>query len=150
MAIAYIGLGSNLGDRADNLDKAIRRLASRSPVTILERSSILETEPVDYLDQPRFLNQIIKIETGLYPRDLLQALKHAEADLGRKKSLPKGPRSIDLDILLYDDLVLDTPDLVIPHPEIKNRKFILQHLVELDQELVDPVTGIKFRDLISR
>ena len=147
MAIAYIGLGSNLGDRKKNLTDAIQRLASRSPVTILDNSSIIETDPVDYLDQPRFLNQVIVIETSLTPHDLLRELKQAEEDLGRIKSIPKGPRTIDLDILLYDDIILKTDDLTIPHPEIKNRKFILQHLIELDPDLKDPATGRKYREL---
>jgi 2-amino-4-hydroxy-6-hydroxymethyldihydropteridine diphosphokinase len=148
MAIVYIGLGSNLGDRKKNLSDAIQHLASGCPVTILDKSSIIETDPVDYLDQPRFLNQVIVVETSLAPRDLLRELKQAEADLGRTKSFSKGPRTIDLDILLYDDIILNTDDLKIPHPEIKNRKFILRHLVELDPELKDPATGKKYRELL--
>lgn len=147
MAIAYIGLGSNLGDRRKNLTDAIQHLASRCPATILDKSSIIETDPVDYLDQPRFLNQVIVIKTSLTPHDLLRELKQAEEDLGRIKSIPKGPRTIDLDILLYDDIMLKTDDLTIPHPEIKNRKFILQHLIELDPDLKDPATGRKYREL---
>src|SRR3990172_11616855 len=111
MATAYIGLGSNIGDREANLKKAVSQLASCCPVTILKQSSILETGPVDYLDQPRFLNQIIKIQTDLPPPDLLKTLQRAEIELGRKKSIPKGPRSIDLDILLYDDIIMSTRDL---------------------------------------
>jgi 2-amino-4-hydroxy-6-hydroxymethyldihydropteridine diphosphokinase len=147
MAIAYIGLGSNLGDREKHLANAIQHLLSRCPATILDKSSIIETDPVDYLDQPPFLNQVIVIETSLAPHDLLLTLKQAEADLGRTKSFPKGPRTIDLDILLYDDIMLKTDDLTIPHPEIKNRKFILQHLIELDPDLLDPTTGRKYREL---
>lgn len=141
MALAYIGLGSNLGNREKQLEKAIAAIASSLPAVILKKSSIIETEPVDYLDQPRFLNQIIMIETNLQPLNLLQRLQQIEADLGRIKSFPKGPRTIDLDILLYDDIAVKTDVLTIPHPEIKNRKFILKHLVELDPELTDPVTG---------
>ncbi len=148
MAIVYIGLGSNLGDRKKKLSDAIQHVASGCPVTILDKSSIIETDPVDYLDQPRFLNQVIVVETSLAPRDLLRELKQAEADLGRTKSFSKGPRTIDLDILLYDDIILNTDDLKIPHPEIKNRKFILRHLVELDPELKDPATGKKYRELL--
>jgi 2-amino-4-hydroxy-6-hydroxymethyldihydropteridine diphosphokinase len=123
-------------------------LESIGPLTILKQSSILETKPVNFLQQPGFLNKIIVLETQLPPLELLYTLKQAEIDLGRKKIFPKGPRSIDLDILLYDDLVLNIEDLIIPHPEIKNRKFILQHLVELDPELIDPVSGIKYKDLL--
>ena len=147
MAIAYIGLGSNLGDHEKHLANAVQYLASRCPVTILDTSSIIETDPVDYLDQPPFLNQVIAIETALAPHDLLLTLKQAEAGLGRTKSFPKGPRTIDLDILLYDDIMLKTDDLTIPHPEIKNRKFILRHLIELDPDLKDPATGRKYREL---
>jgi 2-amino-4-hydroxy-6-hydroxymethyldihydropteridine diphosphokinase len=147
MAIAYIGLGSNLGDRKKQLTNAIQHIASHCPVTILNKSSIIETDPVDYLDQPRFLNQVIVVETSLAPHDLLLALKQTEANLGRIKSFPKGPRTIDLDILLYDDIMLQTDDLTIPHPEIKNRKFILQNLIELDPDLKDPATGKKYREL---
>jgi len=148
MAIAYIGLGSNLGDRKKNLADALQHLATRCHVSILTASSIVETDPVDYLDQPRFLNQVIVIETSRAPHDLLRELKQAEADLGRTKSFPKGPRTIDLDILLYDDVTLNTDDLTIPHPEIKNRKFILRHLIELDPEIKDPATGKKYRELL--
>jgi 2-amino-4-hydroxy-6-hydroxymethyldihydropteridine pyrophosphokinase len=148
MAIAYIGLGSNLGEREKHLENAIQHLASRRPVTILKKSSVIETDPVDYRDQPRFLNQVIIIETSLAPHDLLRELKQAEIDLGRTKSFPKGPRTIDLDILLYDDIMLKTDDLTIPHPEIKNREFILRHLIELDPELIDPATGKKYRELL--
>ena len=147
MAIAYIGLGTNLGDRKKHLTNAIQHLASHCPVTILDKSTIIESDPVDFLDQPRFLNQVIVIETSLAPHNLLLTLKQAEADLGRTKSFPKGPRTIDLDILLYDDIILTTDDLTIPHPEIKNRKFILQHLIELDPDIEDPATGKKYRDL---
>ncbi len=149
MAIVYIGLGSNLGDREKNLDDAVVRLSSRPFITILKQSSILETEPVDYRDQPRFLNTIVIIETSLSPRDLLNATREIEMESGRQKTFPKGPRTIDLDILLYDDLMLQTGDLTIPHPEIKNRKFIMQHLVELEPELKDPVTGNKYEAFID-
>ncbi len=146
MAAAYIGLGSNLGDREGSLREAVHYLAARIPLRILKTSSILETDPVDFLDQPRFMNMIIHIETFLTPHELLHALKKAERELGRGKTFRKGPRTIDLDILLYDDIILNTADLVIPHPEIRNREFVVRHLVELDPELIDPVTGGKYRD----
>ncbi len=148
MAIAYIGLGSNLGDREANLRNASRRIAAIPSVSVFRKSSIMETEPVDYLEQPRFLNQVIIIETALAPIDLLTALKLCETELGREKSFPRGPRSIDLDILLYDDLILDTEELAIPHPEIKNRPFIVNHLVELHPGLRDPVTKIRYREIL--
>lgn len=146
MAIVYIGLGSNMGDREQNLGKAVHALVSHPLIRILKQSSILETEPVDYLDQPRFLNTIIVIDTSLSPHKLLETTRGIEMELGRKMTIPKGPRTIDLDILLYGDIILKTADLTIPHPGIKNRPFITQHLVELNPELVDPVTKQKYRD----
>lgn len=148
MPIVYIGLGSNLGDRNKNLESARRLLASPGTIRILAQSSVIETEPVDVHDQPRFLNQVIKIETYLAPHDLLKALKQAEAELGREKTYPKGPRIIDLDILLYGNIIMKTEDLTIPHPGIKNRRFVMQHLAELEPELKDPITGTKYADLM--
>ncbi|HNW29886.1 MAG TPA: 2-amino-4-hydroxy-6-hydroxymethyldihydropteridine diphosphokinase [Spirochaetota bacterium] len=148
MAIVYIGLGSNLGDREKNLKDAINALVSHPSIKLLKQSSILETEPVDYLDQPIFLNMIIVVETDLAPRELLETTGKTELELGRQKTIPKGPRTIDLDILLYDDIILNTGDLIIPHPEIKNRPFIIKHLVELDPELKDPITIVPYRNLI--
>src|SRR5512141_2293148 len=106
MATVYIGLGSNLGDREKSLAEAVHRLASIPGITIVKQSSVLETEPVDYLEQPRFLNSIIAIETNLTPGELLSRTKGIELELGRQKTIPKGPRTIDLDILLYDDIIL--------------------------------------------
>lgn len=148
MPIVYIGLGSNLGDRNRNLESARRHLATPGTIRILAQSSVMETEPVDVPDQPRFLNQVIKIETCLAPHDLLKALKQAEADLGREKTYPKGPRIIDLDILLYGNIIMKTEELTIPHPEIKNRDFVIRHLAELDPEVKDPITGTKYADLM--
>jgi len=148
MAIAYIGRGSNLGDREANLRNAAFLAASLPRVSVLLKSSIAETDPVGYRDQPRFLNQVILIETTLSPPDLLAALKRCEVELGREKSFPKGPRSIDMDILLYDDLILNTEELTIPHPEIRNRRFVMDHLVELNPGLKDPVTKIRYREML--
>ena len=145
MATAYIGLGSNLGDRERNLREAVRRLTAHCPLRVLATSTILETDPVDFLDQPRFMNMVVRIETTLTPHELLHCLKKSERELGRKKTFSKGPRTIDLDILLYDNIILNTEDLTIPHPEIKNREFVMRHLIELDPELVDPLTGAKYR-----
>ncbi len=148
MALAYIGLGSNLGDRLENLKNAIRYLESHEQISVIKKSSILETDPVDFLNQPRFLNQVILIETALSPHDLLNKLQRAEIDLGREKTVHKGPRIIDLDILLYDKLILDSENLTIPHPQIKNRNFVIKHLVELDPGLVEPVSGKKYKNLL--
>ena len=148
MSNVYIGLGTNLGDKEKNLKEAISSLNSDSLIKVVNMSSIKETKPVDYLDQPDFLNQVLIIETDHGPEDLLLLLKNIEEKMGRDKGIPKGPRIIDLDILLYDNIVYDTADLKIPHPEILNRKFILDHLIELDPEIVDPVSNVKFTDQI--
>ncbi len=145
MAHVFIGLGSNLGDRQVNLAEACRLLLSIKGISLLKKSSIEETKPVDFLEQPDFLNQIIQIKTLIDPLELLNITKKIENGLGRVKTIPKGPRIIDLDILLYDDLIMNSPELTIPHPQIKNRKFILKHLIEIDPELADPVTGILYR-----
>jgi 2-amino-4-hydroxy-6-hydroxymethyldihydropteridine diphosphokinase len=148
MAIAYIGLGSNLGDREANLRNAAILMASLPHVSVFLKSTVAETDPVDHRDQPRFLNQVIIIETTLSPPDLLAALKRCEVELGREKSFPKGPRIIDLDILLYDGIILNTEELTIPHPEIQNRPFVMDHLVELNPGLRDPVTGTRYREIL--
>jgi 2-amino-4-hydroxy-6-hydroxymethyldihydropteridine diphosphokinase len=149
MAHVYIGIGTNLGERENNLGHALRCLESIGEVEVMGKSSVLETEPVDYLDQPRFLNQVVKITTTLGPRDLLDKLKKIEDDMGRKKDIPKGPRVIDLDILLYDDIVISSHELTIPHPEIENRSFVLKHLLELDPELENPATFSKYREALK-
>ena len=148
MARVYVGLGTNLGDRHENLSKAIDLLSHSGKNSIIKKSSVKETDPVDYLDQPAFLNQIILIDTLLQPEDLLKYLNKIEIQIGRNKIIPKGPRIIDLDILLYDRLIYNTEKLTIPHREIKNRPFIVEHLVELDEEIVDPLTGLKYKDFV--
>jgi 2-amino-4-hydroxy-6-hydroxymethyldihydropteridine diphosphokinase len=150
MSLAYIGLGSNLGDRRDNLARACAELLKSRDIKLLEQSSIEETEPVDYLSQPLFLNQIILIETAISPEKLLQVLKLIEKKFGRKKTIPKGPRIIDLDILLYDDFIFNSASLKIPHPEIKNRTFVLKHLIEINPDLVDPLTGVLYADILQK
>lgn len=141
MACAYIGLGTNLGDRTANLARARREMERRGALKILKASSIKETDPVDYLHQPKFMNQVVMVHTGLAPRELLRELKAIESLMGRSGGIPKGPRVIDLDILLYDNVVMDTPDLIIPHPGIGVRDFVREHLLELDVSLTDPKSG---------
>jgi len=149
MARAYLGLGSNLGDRADNIRRAIRALVERYPITLIAESSVRETEPVEFIDQPLFLNQVIAIETNLPPQQLLAAAKRTEDNLGRTPTVPKGPRVIDIDILLYDDLVLTSESLTIPHPAILRRPFVIQHLVELAPDLIDPVSRRPYRTFLT-
>lgn len=147
MALVYIGLGSNLGDRLINIKNACKELLQNSNIILVKSGSIEETDPVDYLDQQPFLNQIILVETNILPDNLLTELKSIEIRLGREKTILKGPRIIDLDILLYDNTIQNTSELTIPHPEIKNRLFILKHLVEIDPDLIDPASGVLYRDI---
>ncbi len=145
--IIYLSTGSNLGDRALNLHHAIADLAPK--VEVLAQSSIYETEPWGYVDQPSFLNQVIKARTSLEPLDLLAFLKRLEVSIGRHETFRFGPRLIDLDILFYDNLVLDTPALTIPHPRIPERAFVLVPLAELAPDLCHPVYGKTIQELKS-
>lgn len=149
MASVYIGLGSNVGDREKYLSSAVRMIMEKTSSELLTESSILETKAVDYIEQPDFLNQVILIKTQIPPDQLLQILKDIEKNLGRVKRFDKGPREIDLDILLYDDIIMNNSTLVIPHPEILKRDFVIVHLIELNPELRDPVTGEKYSVLRS-
>lgn len=143
--IVYLALGTNLGDRALNLQKAIASLAPN--VQTLSQSSIYETEPWGYSDQPYFLNQVIKCSTSLEPAALLAFLKEIEAQMGRQETFRFGPRLIDLDILFYDDLILDTPTLTIPHPRIIERAFVLIPLSEIAPDLIHPVKNKSIGEL---
>lgn len=146
MTRAFIGLGSNLGDRERFIRQGVREL-SRMPRTRFVRvSSLYDTEPIGVQDQPAFLNAVGIIDTELKPRELLWNVQLIEQRLGRVRARRWGPRTIDLDILLYGDLVIEQEDLVIPHPEMENRAFVLIPLCELDSELVHPGTGQKLRD----
>lgn len=149
MALAYIGLGSNIGERELFINSAIKTLITNYPVTLVKKSTIAETKPVDYVQQPDFLNQIILIETELSPPGLFEALQAIEQKTGRSKTFSKGPREIDLDILLYDDLIYTDSKLVIPHPGITKRKFILEHLVELDESITEPETGKRYSEYLQ-
>jgi dihydroneopterin aldolase / 2-amino-4-hydroxy-6-hydroxymethyldihydropteridine diphosphokinase len=130
----YLGLGSNLGDRKRNLEESIRQINEFS--IIKKSSSIYETEPWGLKDQPKFLNQVILAETNLTPKKLLMRLKTIEQKMGRKKTVLYGPRLIDLDILFYDDLMMKTPDLIIPHPHITERAFVLVPLAEIVPNMI--------------
>lgn len=146
MAVVYIGLGSNVGDRWGYLREAVKRISRRCG-DVIASSSIRETKAVDYTDQPDFMNQVIKIGTDLSPDELLIALKEIESEIGRIYRFDKGPREIDLDILLYDNIILNKDDLTIPHRGITKRIFVLEHLIELDPLLADPVTGVRYAEV---
>jgi 2-amino-4-hydroxy-6-hydroxymethyldihydropteridine diphosphokinase len=142
MARAYVGLGANLGDRAATLERAIDLLDARTGIDVVAVSAFRETDPVGYLDQPQFLNAAVALETSLAPPQLLATLLDVERKLGRVREGPRyGPRTVDLDLLLMDDLVLDEPDLELPHPRLHERVFALEPLAELDPELVVPGRG---------
>jgi 2-amino-4-hydroxy-6-hydroxymethyldihydropteridine diphosphokinase len=137
----YVGLGSNLGEREAMIRLALDDLARLPETTLLRASSLYDTEPVGDVDQPNFLNAAAELETGLAARQLLWNLQLVEKRLGRARTRRWGPRTMDLDLLLFGDLVIDEPGLIVPHPEMLKRSFVLVPLVELDAMLVHPVTG---------
>ncbi len=146
MARAYVGLGSNLGDREAALRSALEQLGEG----VVAVSSFRETDPVGYLEQPPFLNAAAALETELDPRALLERLLAIERELGRTRDGPRfGPRTIDLDLLLYEDRVIDEPGLVVPHPRMGERRFVLEPLAELDPNLAVPGQG-RVSDLLAR
>jgi len=144
----YLALGSNLGDRLANLKQAIDALTPQMDVKA--KSSVYETPPWGYEDQPKFLNQVVKAKTYLDPEPLLKHLKRLEVALGRQASIPNGPRLIDMDILFYDDLVLNTASLVIPHPRLQERGFVLLPLMELSPDLVHPLNKKSVREMAAQ
>jgi len=137
MVTAYIALGTNIGEREDNLRAALRHLPDVG-VHIQRVSSVYETEPVDYLDQDWFLNAVLEAQTELDALDLLRALRLIETQMGSRKAFAKGPRLIDLDILLYGMETIDTPELQVPHPRMLERKFVLVPLAEIAPTLRHP------------
>ena len=145
--IVYLALGSNLGDRLANLKEAIASLTPQ--LDVKAKSQIYETPPWGYEDQPKFLNQVVRAKTYLEPEQLLKHLKRLEVALGRKESFPNGPRLIDIDILFYDALVLTTSSLILPHPRLQERAFVLLPLMDIDPELVHPVSRKSIRELAA-
>ncbi|HEY4979980.1 MAG TPA: 2-amino-4-hydroxy-6-hydroxymethyldihydropteridine diphosphokinase [Candidatus Acidoferrum sp.] len=149
MVTVYLALGSNVGDREENLRRAIT-LLGEAGVKIKKVSSIYETEPVDYVDQEWFLNSVLQAETDLGPRPLLQAMRGIEVNMGSKKAFAKGPRLIDLDILLYGDQAIDTPVLQVPHPRMLERKFVLVPLVEIAAGLRHPSWPATAKEILAK
>lgn len=136
---AYLSLGSNLGDRRGNLESALHRLPALGTVSAV--SSIYETAPVEYVEQPWFLNCAVQLETELSPVALLHGILQIEQDMGRKRAQPKGPRQIDIDILLFDAERVSSPELTIPHPALPDRRFVLEPLVEIAPRMRHPQSG---------
>lgn len=135
---AYLSLGSNQGDRAAQLDAALARLAASGHVRMIKRSSFYETAPIGMTAQPWFLNVVVEVETDLQPQDLLALTLRVEGDLGRVRVQRWGPRTVDIDILLYDALEVTTPVLAIPHPEMTRRRFVLEPLLEIAPDATLP------------
>jgi len=144
--IVYLALGSNLGNRLENLKEAMAALSPQ--LEVKAKSHIYETPPWGYEDQPLFLNQVLKAQTYLEPEPLLKHLKRLEIALGRKPSFRNGPRLIDIDILLYDNLVLNTPALTIPHPHMHERGFVLLPMMDIAPDLIHPVIQKSVREMI--
>jgi 2-amino-4-hydroxy-6-hydroxymethyldihydropteridine diphosphokinase len=139
---AFLGVGANLGNRGETIARALELLAEQDGVEVVAVSTLRETDPVGVVDQPRFLNGAVAVETELAPRELLERLLAVELALGRtREGMRFGPRTIDLDLLVYGDVELAEPGLTIPHPRLAERRFVLEPLAELDPELVVPGRG---------
>ena len=146
-AVAHLGLGTNLGDRTGNLRKALEHLSAQSGLRYLRCSQVYETEPWGVADQPTFLNTVAEVETTLDPEGLLGVCKEVEQRMGRQPGLRWGPRLIDIDVLLFGDLIVRLPHLEIPHPRLHIRAFALIPLAELVPDTVHPGTGSTIREL---
>ncbi len=143
----FLSFGSNIGDRRNYIEDAFRRLSSHGK--IIHISDIIETEPVDYTEQDKFLNCVAEFETDEAPEILLNSLKNIEKEMGRVKTIDKGPRIIDIDILLYGSIVLQSEKLTVPHKSMIDRKFFLELLLSLDSEIKNPVNGKPFKEYLD-
>ena len=150
MHVAYIGFGSNIGDRLSHIQNAIHTLSKTEEITLQKISSVYTTDPVGYEAQAQFLNGVAAVQTSLSPLSLLHTLKHIETAIGRKHRIRWGPREIDLDILIYGNLCVQTEKLVIPHPEMHLRGFVLVPLAEIAPDLVHPVFQETIQTLHNR
>lgn len=148
----FLSLGSNLGNRQANLDNALKALEAAG-IRSVQKSSVYETEPQELKTQPWFLNIVVECQTRLFPLQLLSATQRIERDLGRERgprAIPKGPRLIDIDILLFGQAIIGTPQLTVPHPRMLERRFVLEPLIEIAPALRNPMKGGLFKDELSR
>ena len=147
--IAYIGIGSNIGDKIHQCEKAILEILKIDRHKLLSKSSFYKTKPIGYTDQDWFVNGVIKIETDLEPVDLLRALKDIESHLGRRETFQWGPREIDLDILFFDDQEIHWGELQIPHPRLHERQFVLIPIIEIDRNFLHPILKKTLGELLE-
>ena len=145
--LAYLSLGSNMGDRETHLHEAIARLQSEGRVVSV--SSFYETEPVEFTEQAWFLNCALTLETTRTPQQVMSAILTIEQEMGRQRIQKKGPRMIDIDILLFSDQIIDSPDLTVPHPAMQNRRFVLEPLAEIAQGVRHPVLKKTIRESLD-
>ncbi|AVQ45013.1 2-amino-4-hydroxy-6-hydroxymethyldihydropteridine diphosphokinase [Clostridium botulinum] len=149
MHTAYIAFGSNIGDKKDYIKRALEKIEERE-IKIIKVSPIYETEPYGVLDQDSFLNGVVRIETNLTPEDLIEVLLDIEKQLDRVRERKWGPRTIDLDIIFYDDLIINKNNLIIPHKDMENREFVLKPLCDIDENFIHPVLKKSVRQLYDR
>jgi 2-amino-4-hydroxy-6-hydroxymethyldihydropteridine diphosphokinase len=145
--ICYLGLGANIGNREENIKNAISRLSSDPEILIKKRSSMIETKPYGNINQPDFINCVIEIGTDITAENLLSKCLTVENELGRKRNEKWGPRTIDIDILFYGNLIINSQELAVPHPDLHNRKFVLHSLNEICPDFIHPVLNKNNKEL---
>ena len=145
----YVGLGSNMGNRQQYMSRAVELISDHTAMRLIQQSEVLETAPYGLTDQADFLNQVLIIETDLSAERLLEECKLIENELGRVRSIKWGPRTMDIDILFYEDMVVHSAELQIPHSDLHNREFILKSMLELDPKLVHPVLGQSMQEIYN-
>lgn len=150
MAIAYLGLGSNIGDREESLKNALNKISETPGITVSKISSRYETKPYGKTDQPDFINMAVEIDTNLTPLDLLEAVLGIEHELGRVRTETWGPRSIDIDVLLYEELELDLTDLKVPHPEMHLRSFVIDPMNEIAPKREHPTLKMTIEEIKNK